>query len=468
MVKKLFKILLLIMLFPLIASAAIIMGGNTNTSVPYPIVITNTATSISVPTATLNGTAYNYNSTGTSYFNYGTTTAYGLQTTPIAFTGNTISTAFSGSASGLVTSTTYHFQACVTNAAGIACGGDLTFSTTGLGTMTRIGAFSGGTVGCNSRAHVIDTINRVGYVTCDLKVTKYNLDTLTTVGSDLLLIGAGWLGPLFDMSLNQSGQVLYISLDSSSTNNATYAIVNTGGASGSLSFNSYVYVPGLPSFQGSIGNVYDSAGNIFYFGRYTSNAAVGKVSGGSGVLGAYGFTSEAYKGIIGDFTNNQIYAGAPDEIHSGSPNRYIYRTNTALTVQTIYDMGVASGFTSQFALDITGNNLYFNGNNKLFKTPLTGFSVTQFGNPNSYVIRTVGIDVGLGYVYFGVDGSPARVGSIAISNFTQTSTLLFNSGENESSSINAVFHNIQIDTAAHVMYYLLSTTGVHVVKVQLN
>jgi hypothetical protein len=142
MVKVIFRLIILIMLFPLIASAAIIMGGNTNTSVPYPIVTTNAATSIASTSATLNGTAYNYNSAGTSYFNYGTTSAYGSQTSQSAFIANTSTTAFSASVSNLSFGTTYHFQACASNSAGSSCGVDLTFTTSGA--IARLASFSTG------------------------------------------------------------------------------------------------------------------------------------------------------------------------------------------------------------------------------------------------------------------------------------------------------------------------------------
>ena len=93
-----------------------------------PTVVTNSATSVALTTATLNGAI---TATGGSTiigrgFNYGTTTAYGATA---GTTGSYGVGAFSNDLTGLSCGTTYHYRAFGTNSAGAGFGSDLTFTT---------------------------------------------------------------------------------------------------------------------------------------------------------------------------------------------------------------------------------------------------------------------------------------------------------------------------------------------------
>lgn len=178
----------LFLLLPSLVYGLIVVGGNTNTSVPFSIVTTNAATSITGTSATLNGTAYNYNSVGNSFFNYGLTSAYGSQTSQSAFAGNTVTTSFSANVTGLSVSTTYHFQACVSNSAGVSCGGDLTFVPVGI---ARLAAYPTGIT--NPTAIVLNSTLDYLYVAGGGGTYGMSLDGLgglyvTSVGSGNLIV----------------------------------------------------------------------------------------------------------------------------------------------------------------------------------------------------------------------------------------------------------------------------------------
>ncbi len=93
-----------------------------------PSVATNSATSVAVTSATLNGTLAGLGgaSSATTAFNYGTTTAYGSSA---PFSSMSATGAFAVPVTGLVCNTLYHFQATAANSAGTATGADATFTT---------------------------------------------------------------------------------------------------------------------------------------------------------------------------------------------------------------------------------------------------------------------------------------------------------------------------------------------------
>lgn len=97
-----------------------------------PTTTTQSASSVGQTSATLNGTVNPNGSALTAcYFDLGTTVSYGSRvacsSVPGGASGNQ---AASGSASGLVSNTGYHFRFCAGNVAGTNCGSDQTFTTT--------------------------------------------------------------------------------------------------------------------------------------------------------------------------------------------------------------------------------------------------------------------------------------------------------------------------------------------------
>ena len=102
----------------------------TGQTAQLPIVTTLPATAITGFGATLNGSVNANTATTTVSFNWGLTVAYGntIAATPATVSGTT-TTPVLANLTGLLPSTTYHFRATGTNAAGTVNGADLTFTT---------------------------------------------------------------------------------------------------------------------------------------------------------------------------------------------------------------------------------------------------------------------------------------------------------------------------------------------------
>ena len=118
---------------PGFAQVPFVTGGSPNFLVfqtnAAPSVVTAAATGVASMVATLHGTL-NPNGSATTYqFNYGTTTSYGSSTP--ATSGGTGTTTLSKSAviTGLLPSTTYHFQIVASNKGGLSSGNDVSFTT---------------------------------------------------------------------------------------------------------------------------------------------------------------------------------------------------------------------------------------------------------------------------------------------------------------------------------------------------
>jgi len=118
-----------------------------------PTIVTLPATSVTLATATLNGTV-NPNGLVTSYhFEYGTSVSYGNSTTTGAAGSGTSAVNISADLTGLIPGTTYHFRAVGVNTDGTTNGQDLTFApgaasvtTTAASAITTNSATSGGNV----------------------------------------------------------------------------------------------------------------------------------------------------------------------------------------------------------------------------------------------------------------------------------------------------------------------------------
>lgn len=104
-----------------------------NFSVPPPIVTTGEATGLLDTQATLNGTLNPDGATATYpcayYFEYGLDTSYGSVTATVNNQTGSADIAATGTATGLVPGTTYHFRLVSTNADNTIYGDDATFIT---------------------------------------------------------------------------------------------------------------------------------------------------------------------------------------------------------------------------------------------------------------------------------------------------------------------------------------------------
>lgn len=123
------------------------MGGDQTFTTPHtpptpnaPIVTTGSASSLHQGSLTVTGTANPRGSATTVSFEYGTSAAYSKSTAPAGVGSGTSSVAFTGTLTGLVPGTTYHYRAVATNANGTAYGADKTVTPSATATVTTLGA----------------------------------------------------------------------------------------------------------------------------------------------------------------------------------------------------------------------------------------------------------------------------------------------------------------------------------------
>jgi hypothetical protein len=96
-----------------------------------PVAVTGAATSVTVTSATLNGTVDPNGRATTWYFEYGTTTSYGSKTAEKSAGSGTATVGVSAPVPGLTRGRLYHFRLVATSDAGTSRGADQTFSTSG-------------------------------------------------------------------------------------------------------------------------------------------------------------------------------------------------------------------------------------------------------------------------------------------------------------------------------------------------
>ena len=94
-----------------------------------PTAATNPAAAVTDVGATLAGSVDPKGAPTTYRFEYGTTTTYGTSTATAGAGSGSGSVAVGASVSGLAPATTYHYRVVASNAAGVAHGGDRTFTT---------------------------------------------------------------------------------------------------------------------------------------------------------------------------------------------------------------------------------------------------------------------------------------------------------------------------------------------------
>ena len=156
-------------------------GDQTFTTLATPSATTGAATNITDTTATLNGTA-NDNGTNTVVsFEYGTDTSYGttVTATPGFLSAGAGNTTVSTIITGLTPGTKYHFRVDAASTPGTTKGGDQTFTTLALPTVTT-GAATNIT---NSTATLNGTVNANGadtVVTFEYAAGYSTYTTLTT------------------------------------------------------------------------------------------------------------------------------------------------------------------------------------------------------------------------------------------------------------------------------------------------
>lgn len=107
--------------------------------VATPNATTGAASSVSLRSETLHGSAFNPDLTaGSAHFQYGQTTAYGSRTSAQPIAATTRNVGVSAQISGLKPHTTYHFRLVVTNTVGTSFGADRTFVTKQLPKISHL------------------------------------------------------------------------------------------------------------------------------------------------------------------------------------------------------------------------------------------------------------------------------------------------------------------------------------------
>jgi hypothetical protein len=96
-----------------------------------PVAVTGSATSVTVSSATLNGSVDPNGRATTWYFEYGTSTSYGSRTSARSAGSGTTAASVSASVASLRPGRIYHYRLVATSDAGTSRGADRTFSTAG-------------------------------------------------------------------------------------------------------------------------------------------------------------------------------------------------------------------------------------------------------------------------------------------------------------------------------------------------
>jgi hypothetical protein len=148
-----------------------------------PVAVTGSATSVTVTSATLNGTVDPNGRATTWYFEYGTSTSYGSRTADRSAGSGTSTTNVSGPLSGLTRGRLYHYRLVATSDAGTSRGADRTFSTTTVPTVVTAAASSIG----------LTSARLNGRVTANGQATTWYFDygTTTSYGSRTAARSAG-------------------------------------------------------------------------------------------------------------------------------------------------------------------------------------------------------------------------------------------------------------------------------------
>ena len=166
------------------------------TSTATPIATTNSATSVTANSATLNGAVNPNGASTTTIFEYGTTTGYGstVTATQSPLTGSS-SQSVSANLTSLTQGVAYHFRVKATNSAGTVYGNDQTFTTPTTGPTVTTGSATSVT---SNSATLNGTVNPNGTET----TYYFQYGTTTSYGSTTTSTSAG--AGTSDVSVNAS------------------------------------------------------------------------------------------------------------------------------------------------------------------------------------------------------------------------------------------------------------------------
>ena len=441
------------MFIPSIVYGIIYVGAQSNTSKPYPIVTTNAATSITDTTATLNGTAYNYNSAGTYYFNYGLTSSYGTQSTPVVFAGNTTTTSFSTNITGLTTGSLYHFQACVSNTVGSTCGSDLTFTPNNpLVRLASLTVSGGATAGLNGM--FIDNASTFLYACTGGSVAnldKISLSSFTQTGTYISINNNCNNG-----ILDKTNSNYYLHTSSPSNANRFIEKVAVGAMTGSIIIT---LATGTTAFGNNGTVAIDYVNNKIYWPHVnaTSTQQINRIDIASNTWDA---TINAYGASVFFDTINTIWSGSVTAGPAVQKSTAVPFTAGSLTSGN-------PGLSSSVVIDSNTGSIYFGNeqNNQIILLNTSGLSTSGFVSSLclSGTLAGIAIDSIKGYIYFNCISSPMVLGAVRISDGSIAQRLTLSSGENLTGS---GYTSLAVDITNHNLY--VGTSSNKLIKVQLN
>jgi hypothetical protein len=240
-----------------------------------PTVATLDATSITMTTATLNGTVNPIGLATTYHFEWGTTGSYGNNTTTTSAGSGTATLSESANITGLTAGITYHFRIVAGNSDGTSYGNDLTFvpgaasvTTTAASVITTTTATAGGNITTDGGSSVT------------ARGTCWSTTANPTISGSHTTDGSGT--GVFTSSLT--------GLTANTTyHNRAYATNGIGTFYGSdlsfttqcgiypLPFSESFSATTIPSCWSQVDNV--GAGNIWQFGIITTPAPVPALTG---------------------------------------------------------------------------------------------------------------------------------------------------------------------------------------------
>ena len=175
-----------------------------------PKVITGSASSVTLNSATLNGTVNPNGEATTYYFEYGTDTNYGSTTSSVSAGSGTSAVSVNDSISGLSSDTTYHYRLVATNSEGTSYGDDKTFSTVVL-YVNPSGACGGNTSCYSTIQNAIDSVP--SGATIKIAQGNYDEDLFVETSNNFTLQG-GWDSSFTTQSSSTTVNSMTISDDS--------------------------------------------------------------------------------------------------------------------------------------------------------------------------------------------------------------------------------------------------------------
>ena len=275
-------------------------------SPPPPVATTLAATALKDTGATLNG---NVNANGFSTavsFEFGLTTEYGtsVAATPASLSSAT-ATAVSGTRSGLLSGTTYHYRVVAASGGGTVKGEDMTFTTTTFASLVSLG-LSSGTLYPEFTAPTLSYVASVPYSTSSISVTPVCAYATSTIKVNGAAVASGTPSAALNLPVGNTTISTVVTAEGGA-NTRTYTLIVTRLPQ-TFTFSSATSVPVTASGLVATGNTVafglsfaPPVGTILTVVKNTGAAAI---QGTFDNLGQWQRVDLTYNGITYPFVAN--------------------------------------------------------------------------------------------------------------------------------------------------------------------